>query len=279
MRGALIAALALGWAAPAAAYVPFTTEDGVPLHWTADTLRYRAAAELPADLLEADAERALTAAFEAWTTLPCHPLGLSFEGFVPGAAVTPTDGRITVAWIHDPSEWRQRYGATEIARTIVTSRVSTGVIIDADVVVNVGGFRFAAGETCTAEAYDLQGVLTHEVGHVIGLDHSAVAEATMFATSSPGDCHLRELHPDDVAGFCATYEPIGAPEPGPEPSPEPTPEGPLASEAVAEGDHPAARGDEGCAAGAAAPPWWLMLPLALGATRAGRRSPRRARAR
>jgi hypothetical protein len=55
-------------------------------------------------------------------------------------------------------------------------------------------------------------VFAHEAGHFLGLDHSPVASALMFATyaldSSAGP---PALGPDDIAGICTAYPPTRAP--------------------------------------------------------------------
>jgi hypothetical protein len=53
--------------------------------------------------------------------------------------------------------------------------------------------------------YDLQSILTHEVGHFIGIAHSPDPGAVMFASYAPGSTAQRELHPDDIEAVCAIY--------------------------------------------------------------------------
>jgi Matrixin len=53
---------------------------------------------------------------------------------------------------------------------------------------------------------DIQGILTHEYGHALGLDHTGVGGATMFAGVSPEDSStLRSIAADDIAGVQGVY--------------------------------------------------------------------------
>jgi hypothetical protein len=55
-----------------------------------------------------------------------------------------------------------------------------------------------------SEAYDIETVALHELGHVLGLQHSTTNGAVMFPSVS-SNFTLRVLQPDDLAGAAALY--------------------------------------------------------------------------
>jgi Matrixin len=70
------------------------------------------------------------------------------------------------------------------------SSIFAGQILDADTLFcNTGEVTFATpaalATTQGAGAYDLESLLTHELGHWMGLDHSAVIRAMMFPYAPP----------------------------------------------------------------------------------------------
>jgi MYXO-CTERM domain-containing protein len=119
--------------------------------------------------------------------------------------------------VGDPVDrWVHTLGA--LAITTVTFDANSGRLLDADIEVNDVAFDFT---TCDPEApgctvsFDLENTLTHELGHVLGLDHPpndapGAFEATMFASASRGDVEKRSLADDDIAGLCTLY-PAGDP--------------------------------------------------------------------
>ena len=58
-----------------------------------------------------------------------------------------------------------------LAQTNTSFRVKSGLVEYADIEINSGSTRFSVSDT--DDGVDLQAVLTHEVGHYIGLAHSA----------------------------------------------------------------------------------------------------------
>ena len=91
--------------------------------------------------------------------------------------------------------------------TTTTYDANTGRIYDADIEFNEQHFVFdTAGAT---DRYDLQSVVAHEAGHVLGLDHSEFWDATMYGHINAGELDKRDLEPDDVAGLCSIYAPGG----------------------------------------------------------------------
>ena len=109
-----------------------------------------------------------------------------------------------------------------------------GAIVDADIEINGKNFSIAVGGVtlgttgCNAE---LANTLTHELGHLHGLEHTCLAsgdpqrvdgagnpvpscsatsdpkitEATMYPFQDCGETKKETLEPDDIAGICAIY--------------------------------------------------------------------------
>ena len=74
-------------------------------------------------------------------------------------------------------------------------------IDDADIYTNTRYSYTSSKETdgCSGE-YDIDGIMVHEVGHVIGLGHSTVSGATMYPSVSSCNFNNRTLEADDLAG-------------------------------------------------------------------------------
>ncbi|XP_042041392.1 metalloendoproteinase 3-MMP-like [Salvia splendens] len=70
-----------------------------------------------------------------------------------------------------------------------------------------GRFHYDAEERWSVGSvpgsYDLETLALHEIGHLLGLEHSRVNEAIMFPTFSAGQ--VKNLHPDDIQGIRALY--------------------------------------------------------------------------
>jgi hypothetical protein len=81
-----------------------------------------------------------------------------------------------------------------------TTQAGDDRINDADIYTNTAFQYFSSGEPACSGEYDIDGIMTHEVGHVIGLGHSTVTGATMYPSVSACNTANRSLEADDRAG-------------------------------------------------------------------------------
>ena len=115
-------------------------------------------------------------------------------------------------------EWMHAAGV--VALTSITYIQRTGEIVDADIEINLAQHNFddclVHRKSCS-HSFDLTSTLTHEFGHVLGLDHpdeslNNATRTTMFAKSSVGEIAKRWPSDDDIFGLNFLY-PLGMPSP------------------------------------------------------------------
>ena len=150
------------------------------------------------------------AAADAWnvpesSSLQMHYAGLTNETRVGYNAYTSRNANIIVfrddAWYEDPSI---------MALTSVIFRKSNGKIYDADMEINSYHYSFGVVTPRSPNGViDLQNTITHELGHVVGLDHSEVEAATMFPYSTDGVTYMQTLDADDIEAIGTIY-PVSA---------------------------------------------------------------------
>ncbi len=164
---------------------------------------------------QAASELDVIASFDAWNNVNCSDLTFEYEGLVDDPVVGFDESSASninaVVWVD--SGW-----ATEdmdvIAVTSLTVNQRTGVIADVDIELNGQWFAFTrAVGGCRGRTVDIRNTLTHEVGHMLGLDHppedDRYRETTMFGSASLCETKKASLARDDEDGICFVY-PLGA---------------------------------------------------------------------
>ena len=150
-------------------------------------------------LEEAAVRSAVELAMDQWNGVTHSAINFSLGQDVQNAEASTNNHVIYL----DPSNQSGWFpgGSMTVAITPITYNTSNGKIIDIDVIFNGQRWNFAAG--LEPGRFDLQDVLTHELGHVIGLDHSPVHGASMWPYVSQGQWIHRSLTQDDQSGAVA----------------------------------------------------------------------------
>ena len=115
-------------------------------------------------------------------------------------------GSLNVIWF-DEGNCSGYFGGTGTVAITPLWINSNGSITDADVIFN--GLDFGFTTSGVSGRFDVQDVGTHELGHLLGLDHSGWAGATMYPYVDQSVVVQRSLSLDDVHGMRDVY-PSGA---------------------------------------------------------------------
>jgi hypothetical protein len=187
--------------------------EGAKLFWTSRCIGYAVNENGTQQLDFENTRDVIRKTFQAWSDVPCGKAGVASMTFEERAPVSckksefNKDGQnVNVVFFQD-DDWQYRGIDATLAKTSVTYNDETGEIYDADIEVNTANNFMTTTDKRRDIDYDLQAILTHEVGHFIGIAHSAEPSAVMYASYSPGSVSQRTLTPDDVQAVCAVYPP------------------------------------------------------------------------
>jgi hypothetical protein len=206
VSAAALVALVLAGATNAYAYAFLLVQrgNGIVRRWSLDSLQggrvpwrlsSRLAGNIAGDRSPLDT---LTQAFATWEAIDTSRVKFAFQGFSDAHEPNAGDG---VNLLSLDSNLSLPTGA--LAVTFVNSN-SAGSITDADIVFS-HDVSYSTSSSPDETRFDLQSVATHEIGHLFGLEHSAITRATMAPWTALGETSERTPDSDDQIGAALLY--------------------------------------------------------------------------
>ena len=267
-RACVLGLVGLG-AGPAWGYVREVTKTGVPIAWRNPCIELHlysgsAPTTTNVDLLAATAQAAAAWSYPQVAGTDIRLSVIAEPEFSAGVGKDDRNVIVfrTTSWCRAPSPVddagvpaAECYPSSVLAVTTLFKNTSTGEILDTDIELN--GVNYAWGDLVAtpglagSNTADFQNAVTHELGHVVGLDHNCynasegkprlvdntgtpeldcsdgaalpelVTQATMFPSVVIADTTRRTLSADDEQGVSEIYPHVHEVCPSPSPSPSP----------------------------------------------------------
>ncbi len=211
----LAAALALIFPSAAGAYVySFTPDSGIRQRWNTGDL-----GDFPIPYWIHDAgsidgagmdqiKDALDGSFKAWENIPSADISFDPKGLTSITDVNKKGGDDGVNLIIFDTQTSNFTVSTDAGPSVVAITINkfslNGHLVDSDIIFNDREYVFSTTRSTdlASKRINLQDVATHEIGHLLGLGHSWIEQATMYPYTRDGQ---RTPAEDDRAGISNLY--------------------------------------------------------------------------
>ncbi len=195
---AILSLILLCWA-DAAGYTRITLSSGQTPKWSAMPVSYWINESGLSQLSNGSEFQAVNGSFQTWQNVQTADVRFIYRGTTSTRTVG-RDGINLISFADDSTP----LGSSVIAATFSFFRSDSGAIVtdEADIIFNPAFQYSTSGEE---NKFDIQSVLTHEIGHLLGLDHAALISSVMVPFAAVSQLDQRTLSYDDIAGVSEIY--------------------------------------------------------------------------